>query len=255
MASSIAIAQAEEPLPTCTPYLMPFHIDYSGPAPISTYFRVKPAASPAYLGKVDSQRSVAQAKTESTRHAGESQASSTSQTTLVESSSSATLDSSLGESSQETFVDDPNQGRTHGAGDRFVAAFRGRTVQGLTVNLPEGYAGLVLQTPDASIDDARSGKRSGAPPQEQTRPRATRSAHRSSQREAMVIDTDVGDGADGSEEAMPEDVARILQPTATFSSFVLWSQDIPVDEGKDEYLRAIREWSRLAAEVHRVEDI
>ena len=65
----------------------------------------------------------------------------------------------------------------------------------------------------------------------------------------MAIDTDVGGDVGGFEEAVSEDVARTLQPTSTFSSFVLWTQDIPVDEGKDEYLRAIREWSRLASEV------
>ena len=32
---------------------------------------------------------------------------------------------------------------------------------------------------------------------------------------------------------------RVLKPTARFDSFVLWHQDIPVDEGKDEYLRSL----------------
>ncbi|KAH9926993.1 ribonuclease H2, subunit C [Fomitopsis serialis] len=230
MSSSIAIARVDEPLPTCTPYLMPFHIDYSGPAPISTYFRVKPAPPPGYLGKPENAN-------EATQNASESQTSSTSQTTLVASSSDATLDSRIGESSQDTLVDDasPSQTKMQPAGDRYVAAFRGRTVQGLKVELPEGYAGLVLQTPEG-VSTARPGKRSGASAKERGQPQATRSTRRSSQKEVMDIDTDVG-------------------ALSTFSSFVLWNQDIPVDEGKDEYLRSIREWTRLAAEVHRVEDI
>lgn len=100
MSSSIVIARAEEPLPTCTPHLMPFHIDYSGPAPISTYFRVKPAPPPGYLGKTESQNSVPLETTPSSQNFGESQTSTTSDTTLVASSSSATLDSQGDGSSQ-----------------------------------------------------------------------------------------------------------------------------------------------------------
>ncbi|KAH9832649.1 ribonuclease H2, subunit C [Rhodofomes roseus] len=254
MSPSITIAQAEEPLPTCTPYLMPFHIDYSGPAPISTYFRVKPAPPPGYLGKMERQGSAAQGTNTNSQDASESQTSSTSQATLVASSSSGTLETQLGESQDTLIVEDAVPTKTQGAGSRFVAAFRGRTVQGLKVELPEGYAGLILQTPeDASA--ARSSKRSGASAKEQVGTQATRSSRRSSQKEAMVIDTDVGGGVDGTEEAEPEGALRTLQPISTFSSFVLWNQDIPVDEGKDEYLRSIREWTRLAAEVHRVEEI
>src|ERR1700720_2334870 len=43
--STIQIAPANNSLSKCTPNLMPFHINYSGSAPISTYFRVKHATS------------------------------------------------------------------------------------------------------------------------------------------------------------------------------------------------------------------
>ena len=69
----------------------------------------------------------------------------------------------------------------------------------------------------------------------------------------MVIDADVGAGTaepEGEEgEGASRDTVRTLRPAATFASFVLWHQDIPIDEGRDEYLRAVREWTRLAAEV------
>ena len=42
---------------------------------------------------------------------------------------------------------------------------------------------------------------------------------------------------------------RVLKPTARFDSFVLWHPDIPVDEGKDEYLRSLSEWTNIASEV------
>jgi len=42
---------------------------------------------------------------------------------------------------------------------------------------------------------------------------------------------------------------RVLKPTARFDSFVLWHQDILVDEGKDGYLRSLSEWTNIASEV------
>jgi hypothetical protein len=43
---------------------------------------------------------------------------------------------------------------------------------------------------------------------------------------------------------------RRLTPVSRFSSLTVWSPDIPVDEGKDEYLRSLTEWTKLAAEIH-----
>jgi hypothetical protein len=42
---------------------------------------------------------------------------------------------------------------------------------------------------------------------------------------------------------------RTLKPVARFSSLVVWNPDIPVDEGRDEYLRALGEWTRIASDV------
>jgi hypothetical protein len=84
---------------------------------------------------------------------------------------------------------------------RFVSAFRGRTVQGLEIGVPEGYGGIVL------------------------RDRVGRST------------------------MMDGETAQNLYPSATFSSFVLWNADVPVDEGKDEYVRSLTEWMKLSEEV------
>ena len=52
------------------------------------------------------------------------------------------------------------------------------------------------------------------------------------------------------EDALEDEVhVRTLKPTSTFSSFVLWNADRPVDENKDEYLRSLTEWTKLSAVV------
>ena len=61
-----------------------------------------------------------------------------------------------------------------------------------------------------------------------------------------------GAGAEAEAGAGEEGPARVLCPTGTFGSFVLWHPDIPMDEERDEYLRSLTEWTRLAAEVRCV---
>ena len=117
-------------------------------------------------------------------------------------------------------------------------------MHGLTVNIPDGYTGLVLHTAPEDASDTRAAPttRTGAPAKANTHGRT----RRASQREAMDIDADVGAEPP---RASAEEGVRALRPGARFASFVLWSQDVPVDAGRDEYLRAVREWTRLAAEV------
>ncbi|CAA7269877.1 unnamed protein product [Cyclocybe aegerita] len=58
--SSLVIPLVSTTLPTCKPDLMPFHIDYDGPAPVSAFMRISPLkqedspskiASPAVEGE------------------------------------------------------------------------------------------------------------------------------------------------------------------------------------------------------------
>lgn len=46
--------------------------------------------------------------------------------------------------------------------------------------------------------------------------------------------------------------SRTLTPQAFFPSLTLWNPDGPVDEGRDEYCRALGEWMRLNEVLHRV---
>lgn len=281
---SLEIAPLKSPLPTCTPNLMPFHIAYSGPAPISTYLRVRSAPPPTY-GKDDPQASRYFA-TSSTGIA-EATAASASQSTLVASSSGVTLDAegTLVETQSTTLVtNSPSAPLVSGdaileasepkhesplaapVAERWVSAFRGRSIQGLTVPLPEGYAGIVLRAPQDGAFGAAAADRAEerAREREKARAKAKKESKRGTRRSARIIDVDddvvdvdaseqVAEHVGVAAEGELEDPVRTLTATSTFSQFVLWNPDFPVDEGKDEYLRSLAEWTKLAAEVSTCE--
>ncbi|KZT07337.1 uncharacterized protein LAESUDRAFT_124757 [Laetiporus sulphureus 93-53] len=243
----LAIADPEGSLSTCTPYLMPFHIAYSGPAPVSTYFRVKPASTPTHGKQASAEVPKTQEDESSQAVTLAANSSSSSQSTLVASSSSASLDVTLPAARSQDTIVAGDQAMTDVDAEveepkRFIAAFRGRTVQGLQVTLPVGYGGLVLRTPDEKPKNDSPQGRTG----EKKRKGGMRLTRHSAR---AVIDDDAEETLDD-----PDTPVRRLQPTATFSSFVLWNQDIPVDDGRDEYLRSLTEWTRLAAEIHRCEE-
>ena len=116
---------------------------------------------------------------------------------------------------------------------RFVSSFRG-TVHGVEVALPKGYGGIVL----------RGDANDKAHPYLSTASTANRRSIRRPRRKPTGEELD---------EISPEDEdghpARVLKPTARFDSLVLWHPDIPVDEGKDGYLRSLTEWTSIASEV------
>lgn len=179
---------------------------------------------------------------------------------------------------------------------RLTAAFRGRTVQGVRVDLPPGYSGLLLRAPgdvsSAPLQPPAPTKPVPAPKAKgkaaadkakkaaaAAQAKARRAARRSGKREAPAVEVDEEEQEQPEEEApvepdqpAPELVEasshaepgpveneegqgeiRTLVPSATFSSFVLWNADVPVDAGKDEYLRTLTEWVGLAAEVSNVD--
>ncbi|KAI0923650.1 hypothetical protein AcV5_009131 [Taiwanofungus camphoratus] len=271
-APALAIAPIRGALPTSSPHLMPFHVAYAGPAPVSTYFRVRPAPEPTF-GKAPSPASAAAASPPTSARATPPPAPAA----AVASSSSATLGSAMSASSADTAVagvDVEMAGGAAGGAEavrRFVAAFRGRTVHGLEVGLPEGYAGVVLRAPgeEGSAEGGGSWKgtqKTGA----KSRAGKTGRQTRGTRRARKAADADVAehgeDGGDCGEDADADarlesgrlggedGAARVLRPVSAFSSFVLWNPDIPVDEGRDEYLRTLTEWTRLAAEIHRFEE-
>ncbi|KAF8196888.1 ribonuclease H2, subunit C [Mycena galopus ATCC 62051] len=221
---SIAPISSSKSLPDASPNLMPFHVDHNGPAPISTYFLVdaapenvaKPPPPPASAEDVEMEPVADSADTDVSPKVTEP-------------------------SEDKSFVR-----RVTDATTRFIATFRGRTMQGLKVDLPAGYIGVIMAAPAPGKASAAAGRASPCKVKAKPRgskTRATRSATRGDTHE--VEDDEVTE--DGQNR-------RTLMPTAQFSSFVLWNPDIPVDPGRDEYLRSFTEWIRLADEIHRIEE-
>ncbi|KAF9465559.1 ribonuclease H2, subunit C [Collybia nuda] len=247
---------------------MPFHIDYNGKAPISKYLRVEPASEVVGAPEPEPEPEPEPAKSESDTELKLQEnpgASSVPEPTVVatdEKSPAATL----GGPSSPSFAK-----RVRDTATRFISTFRGRTIQGLKVDLPPGYIGLVLKAEaDDTIDkkgsrDDRENKKGKAYGKRKARPASTTGrVTRSSTRvidvdEEMDADMDIADGTEESrneETGAPPDqiITRTLVPISQFSNFIIWNPDMPVDATRDEYIRSLTEWTRLAHEIHKVED-
>ncbi|KAF8635380.1 hypothetical protein AX15_000385 [Amanita polypyramis BW_CC] len=242
MAIRLGIAPPKDALPTCTPNLMPFHINYSGPALISTYMQVEPShetvGAPA--------KSV------------EDPTTSAPQTNENEGDNVGGIQSLEVDASQTEPV-------VVGASKRFISSFRGRTIHGLDIDLPEGYGGLILRTEGhgANSTSATSSTRHEEADTTKVK-RVTRRSKRIVARddagevelemsEKVVQEVEIMDLTRGLDEDDFERLpTQMLIPTAQFSSFRLWNPDIPADEGADEYTRSLTEWTRLAHHIHQV---
>ncbi|KAN0109230.1 Ribonuclease H2, subunit C [Russula decolorans] len=259
MAASIKIAHdhGRANLPVRVPHLMPFHIQHTGPAPVSTYFRINPPSHAGPLWQLSS-------TPDPSLPSGDSQTELTTATVntkvvLFEEkenlSAAADADRVEGPSITATPEVDaavvnvkapalpvqqsgPIQ-RLSESAKRFISSFRGRTVHGVEVTLPKGYAGIVLRgdTNDQAHPRPLTGNKS--------KRRPVRNSRRRSIEEEELDEMSLED-----EEKPP---VRVLKPTARFDSFVLWHPDIPVDEGQDEYLRSLSEWTNIASEIHQSE--
>ncbi|KAF8997890.1 ribonuclease H2, subunit C [Cyathus striatus] len=296
-ATTITRAPDVEKLQECSPNLMPFHIDYTGTAPISMYMRVDAAkeevgapapAPPAattskeeeiaavdleegkeLVVKIDngdmevdaSPVKVAAAttpSTEPTQDAIESSSSTPVASTSSNFASSSTAPNTGSSSSLASKITDTTK--------RFISTFRGRTIQGLKVDVPEGYTGLVLRgEPDGTVT-IQSKKRAAV---EKAKPkkaaaklkgRTTRTSKKAAEVEqAEEVQEEIEEPMAVDEAYHPGQLSegtpvRELVPSSKFSSFVLWHPDIPVDGGRDEYYRALTEWTKLAQEIHRIDD-
>ncbi|KAI0675560.1 ribonuclease H2, subunit C [Trametes maxima] len=253
---ALSVSPAKDPLPAATPQLMPFHIGYSGPAPVSTYFCVRSAPEPTFgretklsETKTPSFESQTSMQDSQSTLVGDSQPTSSSDTSAAASSSSATL--------ADVDMQGVPSASSQTSPRHFTAAFRGRLMHGLKVGLPEGYAGVVLRAPD-DLGGKNAASRSRAAEEQESKARArskatAKNARRSRRVEDVEEDVEESESA-GADQAQVEGPVRTLIPEAQFSSFVLWHPDIPVDEGRDEYLRSLTEWTSLSAEIHRVED-
>ncbi|KAF9512672.1 hypothetical protein BS47DRAFT_1285886, partial [Hydnum rufescens UP504] len=210
------------------PQLMPFHISYTGEAPVSTYFIVK--TSPVSY--------------DASKHASEDSSNASGPPLPVPDTKST-----------------------------YTAAFRGRTMHGLDVCLPQGYTGLILHSDDPSTRSdspipsipakrKRGGDSTPTKLLEKRNGRGIRRTRSSAATEAdgnpdvtaedmyalmSRTDDDVSESSSlvgvGASETSTN---RRLTPMSTFGSIVVWHPDRLVDVGQDEYIRAMDEWTRLA---------
>lgn len=296
----LEIQRSSGTIPKADVHLMPFHVAHTGPAPIFTYFRPKPAPPSGQLlarttteavltqiGKLAVSGSVEDAGgMEVDAEAGDSQ---TTQAVGDEApAKEASQPAAAPASNDETPVDTGSQPKD----GRLVASFRGRMVQGVPITLPAGYVGLVLKAPagpsasttntaqqskyfDAQAEKPakksvaekraaaeaanarraarRSGRGKAAAPVEvkaEGEDQEPEQEQEQERQDTTATEPQSKQDRDGEESGVVEEV-KVLVPTGRFDSFMLWNPDIPVDEGKDEYLRSLTEWIALAAEIHR----
>ncbi|KAG5641964.1 hypothetical protein DXG03_003856 [Asterophora parasitica] len=236
---------------------MPFHINHSGEAPISTFLRVN--AAKETVGAPENT-----ANTEATTpEAGEAGPSNPPKEDVV---------ANTEPQPNTVSVAFPAPGgslakRATDATTRFISTFRGRTIQGLKLQLPEGYGGVVLRgegVADGKRRDAKNGederrrkpksKTNGKGNAATAKGRTTRSKTRAEEQddeaepENMDVDDDKNPGvrAEQDHSLAHEETGQTLAISSQFSSFVLWQADHPVDENRDDYVRSLTEWTQLA---------
>ncbi len=222
---------------------MPFHIQYSGPAPVSTYFRIQPAPLPeshpcppsvAVEAQLASAASTVVAVPEEKENVPAVSAVVTATTlAAVTAEIKAEIDPVIKLPPSQPLRPGPIE-RLSGSAKRFISSFRGRTVHGVETPLPKGYSGIVLRGDAEGRTQTTTGKAKRQPARKLR-----------SQLPEEIPEDDMA-GILLPEEERP---VRVLKPSARFDSFVLWHPDIPVDEEMDEYLRSLSEWVNISSEV------
>lgn len=278
---------------------MPFHIDYTGPAAVSAYMRTEKlqpenAITENVIEEVaekmetvnvitegNGDTPVVEAETKTTTTTDIAMGDSTPTTPGSENVIIASSGALSAAGSESTLVVESQASTSTVAASstppviledvdrRFVSTFRGRAIHGLTVDLPEGYGGLLLnstgkESMKGQVDDpktkqtkskTKSAPKGKAKATQETpvkpRARVTRSAAAPKQASPIevvdtVTDEEMPDAAEDIDDTQP---VRELLPTAQFSTFTLWHADRPVDKGRDEYARTLTEWISLAHEV------
>ncbi|KAK1217203.1 hypothetical protein PQX77_020156 [Marasmius sp. AFHP31] len=253
--SQIALGPASASIPGSKPNLMPFHIEYSGKAPISTFLHVQDAKK--VVGAPEPEPSAATISSNSDEDSQKTQVQS--QDTLELSASSSTLVPTNSTDSQPPTIENDLP-------DRFISTFRGRAMHGLSVDVPEGFTGVVLRSEGvtaeqkqklAAMKEKERLKAAATKRKEKLRgkagevvdtpSRATRSSLRKTNVEdVMDVDEDEDEDETVEDEEAEDSTQLNLVPASQFSSFVLWHPDIPVDTGKDEYYGTISEWMKIS---------
>ncbi|KAF8890562.1 ribonuclease H2, subunit C [Mucidula mucida] len=217
----MAISKA---LPTRTPDLMPFHISYNGPAPVSTFMRVE------------------ERQTENLDvSASDVNALPPSESCVPQNASTNSHDKPPSQSKMNVL---------RRAASYLISTFRGRTIHGTRVQLPMGYVGIVFQGGEEDRNRGKEKKPSKAQPKvDVDTPRRTRRSTQKDVEEIMVSDEEEGEKMDVDE---PESRNLLLELTAvsTFPSFNLWLPDNLARERDDEYVRTLKEWVPLSELIH-----
>jgi len=248
MAASVTIAHghANKDLSTRVPHLMPFHIQHTGPAPVSTYFRIRPHFGPLLSSASgpsptsgDNERGSTTTVVDSGVALEEKENAPLAVANVVVPAIATTDAEVVAKTIASRVLRTGAIARLADSAKRFVSSFRGRTVHGVEIALPDGYVGIVLR------GDAHGKAHQTTASNPKRQPNRLRQLRRKSD---LVEDVQYLDDA---AMVSPEDErpVRVLKPAARFDSFVLWHPDIAVDEGKDEYLRSLSEWVNVAAEV------
>ncbi|TIA55718.1 ribonuclease H1 small subunit [Aureobasidium pullulans] len=111
-------------------------------------------------------------------------------------------------------------------GQTNTAYFRGRKLNGKTVNLPEGYRGAILQKTNTTLP-----------------PTITPSTS-----------TSLEDEEDASSSLSSTPETKILQEVATFDKIVVWGHEVQPDGQEDVYVRGVSEWIGLATAMNSFDD-
>ncbi|TIA74090.1 ribonuclease H1 small subunit [Aureobasidium pullulans] len=111
-------------------------------------------------------------------------------------------------------------------GQTNTAYFRGRKLNGKTVNLPEGYRGAILQKTNTILP-----------------PTITPSTS-----------TSLEDEEDASSSLSSTPETKILQEVATFDKIVVWGHEVQPDGQEDVYVRGVSEWIGLATAMNSFDD-
>ncbi|KAH9166999.1 ribonuclease H2, subunit C [Lactarius sanguifluus] len=245
MATSTRITLCPTAPPIRVPHLMPFHIQHSGPAPVSTYFRIQPAPLPESHSCPPSVVVEAQLVSTTTVVVDPEEKENASVVSVVATSTSLATATPEIKAEIDPVIQPPllpvRPGpieRISGSAKRFISSFRGRTVHGVEASLPKGYSGIVLRGDAEGRTQTTTGKAKRQPA------RKLRS---------QLPDEVPEDNIAGILPPEEERPVRVLKPSARFNSFVLWHPDIPVDEEMDEYLRSLSEWVNIASEIHESE--
>ncbi|KDQ13430.1 hypothetical protein BOTBODRAFT_33451 [Botryobasidium botryosum FD-172 SS1] len=244
-------APAPAPLASSSLHLMPFHIAHTGPAPISSYFLVK--RTPRVTTDVQGEAKLLdEAAHESSLTAAFRGRVMHGRQVDIPASYGGIL---LAKEGEEDDVAHSNEKKRKAEKAEETSGTRGGKSRKSTGKdnavVPKGRVtrGRTKTKAREGKDDETDGEGGGP----------TNSEHvYALMSQVDVEDTPVLEQGSVfiSEVDIPEatrDDARYLRPTASFSSFVLWSADVPPDEGQDEYIRAMNEWIKLADIIHEPE--